>query len=250
MNPATGPTHRDGPLAFVDDLAHPVLDPDDHHHLARVLRVRDGEPMVVGDGRGGWRTARFGEIPSDLGEIQIVPVSGVRLTVAFSLIKGDRPELIVEKLTELGIDEIVPFTSDHSVVRWDAKRAARQGERLERIARGASMQCRRTHLPQIAPLTTFAELARSRPAALLADADGDRLTDASFASFVAKQQPASRAVAVLIGPEGGWSDGERAAARSVVRIGDHILRAETAAIAAGALLAAVRANAADVSPGG
>ena len=138
----TGPTHRDGPMAFVPDVDRPVLGDDDRHHLARVLRVRDGEPMVVCDGAGRWRRSRFGDdaaIEEGLGDVEVVPAPAPLLQIGFALIKGDRPELVVQKLTELGVDRIVPFTSDHGVVRWDAKRAQRQHERFERIAREARM---------------------------------------------------------------------------------------------------------------
>ena len=234
----TGPTHRDGPMAFVPDLDHPVLGDDDRHHLARVLRVRDGDPMVVCDGEGRWRRSRFGDdaaIEEALGDVEAVPAPAPLLQVGFALIKGDRPELVVQKLTELGVDRIVPFTSDHGVVRWDPKRAQRQHERFERIAREASMQCRRTHLPVVAPVTSFAELAAAAPRPLLADIDGAALASAAVA-------PDAGTVTVLIGPEGGWSAAERSAGLAAVRIGDHVLRAETASIAAATLLAALRAN--------
>lgn len=222
-------------MAFVADLDDPVLTDEDHHHLARVLRVREATPMVVCDGAGRWRSARFAERPDELGEVRRVALSSPAVTVGFALIKGDRPELVVQKLTELGVDRIVPFTSDHGVVRWDAKRAARQHERFERIAREASMQCRRTYLPDVAPVATFAQLSAATPQPLLADAEGDRLTAALLA-------PGDDTVTVLIGPEGGWSEAERSVGLVSVRIGDHILRAETAAIAAATLLAALRAN--------
>lgn len=234
---AVVPTHRDGPMAFVDDLDDPVLTEDDHHHLARVLRVRDGEPMVICDGRGSWRSARFSARPDDLGPVSAVDAARPSITVAFALIKGDRPELVVQKLTELGVDRVVPITSDHGVVRWDAKRAARQHERFVRIAREASMQCRRTHLPEVAEVSTFAAVAASSPAPLLADADGPRLT-----REVVDRARECGALSMLVGPEGGWSEAERGAGLEVVRVGDHVLRAETASIAAATLLAALRAN--------
>ena len=73
-----------------------------------------------------------------------------KLTIGFALIKGGRPELVVQKLTELGVDAIVPFTAEHSVARWDANRATRHIERLRRVAREAAMQSRQVRIPRSA----------------------------------------------------------------------------------------------------
>lgn len=229
-------------MAFVADLEVPVLSGEDRHHFARVLRVRDGEPMVVCDGTGGWRTARFSTELDDLGPARHQPARAPRLIVAFALIKGDRPEMVVQKLTELGIDRIIPFTSDHTVVRWDAARSDRQHQRYERIAREASMQCRRTHLPEIASPTTFVDVVSTSSPALLADADGRRLWATEPGASAVTRVAGAEEVTVLIGPEGGWSPEERTVGLPSVRIADHVLRAETASIAAGALLTALRAS--------
>lgn len=230
-------------MVFVDLLEHGEIDDDDRHHLGRVLRVRDGEPMVLCDGRGSWRPARFGPVVEITGEIATVRRPAPSLTLGFALIKGDRPELVVQKLTELGIDRIVGFTSDHGVVRWDAKRADRQLARWRRVAREAAMQCRRTHLPEVADVTTFAALVAERPGAVMADFDG-RPLDARWFEGVGGADGGlqSDGPTVLIGPEGGWSEAERGLGLPTVRVGEHVLRAETASIAAATLLAALRAN--------
>ena len=221
------PTGRDGPHAFVDDLEAPVLADQDRHHLERVLRLRPGDPMTVSDGRGGWRRCRFGPSLEAEGPVEQVPPPEPSLTVAFALVKGERPEWAVQKLTELGIDRIVPFAAERSVVRWDAGRAAKQLERLRTVAREAAMQSRRVHLPEVEPLGTFADLA-GRPGAFRAERDGE---------------PPSDAVRVLlVGPEGGWSPDEVAAGVPAVGLGPHVLRAETAAVAGASLLAAIRAG--------
>jgi 16S rRNA (uracil1498-N3)-methyltransferase len=214
---------------FVADLADPQLDDADRHHLERVLRLRAGEEVTVSDGRGGWRRCTFGA-GGDLqpeGEVEQRPQPAPAITVAFALTKGDKPELTVQKLTELGVDRIVPFVAARSVVRWDDERAARQVERLRRVAREAGMQSRRAHLPEVAEVADFATVARL-PGAVLADAGG--------------QPPALATPAVLVGPEGGWSDEERAAGLPCAGLGDHVLRAETAAITAAALWTALRAG--------
>lgn len=211
--------------AFVADLEAPVLDDADRHHLERVLRLRPGEPITVSDGRGAWRACWFGAELEPVGPIEQDPRPAPLLTIAFALVKGDRPELVVQKLTELGVDEIVPFVAARSVARWDATKAARQAERLALVARAAAMQSRRTWLPLVAPLASFADVAR-RPGAAMAERGG--------------AAPSLDHPVVLVGPEGGWSDEERALDLPTVGLGPNVLRAETAAIAAGVLLAARR----------
>lgn len=238
---ATTPTHRDGPMAFVDSVDSPVLDDDDRHHFQRVLRVREGSPMVVCDGAGSWRRATFGESISVVGDVEVIDPPTPTITVAFALMKGDRPEFVVQKLTELGVDTIVPMTTEHCVVRWDERKAHRQRERFARISREAAMQCRRTHLPRVGPVTAFAELivGSSAPGAgrlLLADPDGG-----SVAQMIS-EGTAGEPLTVLVGPEGGWSDAEKNAGLRQLRIADHILRAETASLAAAVLLTAHRSQ--------
>jgi len=212
--------------AFVDDLAAPVLDDGDRHHLARVLRLRTGDALTVGDGRGSWRACRFGPDLEPVGDVVRDAAPSPPLGVAFALVKGDRPELVVQKLTELGIDRIVPFVSARSVVRWDEAKAARAHERLNAVAREAAMQSRRTWLPTVEPLATFADVAVA--GAALCERDGAPLSLAT--------------PTLLVGPEGGWAPEELAAVLPTVALGPTVLRAETAAIAAASLLTALRAR--------
>ena len=222
-----GPSGREGPHAFVDALDHLELEDADRHHLERVLRLRVGDPLTVSDGAGRWRACRFGPVLDPVGPIVTVPAPAPPITVAFALTKGEKPELAVQKLTEVGVDRIVPFIAERSVVRWDADRAARNVERLRRIAREASMQCRRVWLPQVDDVVTFAEAA-SLPGAALAERDG--------------APPSLDHPTVLVGPEGGWSEAERTQDRPTIALGSLVLRAETAAVVAGAVLGALRAQ--------
>lgn len=217
-----------GPFAFVTDLDVPVLADDDHHHLARARRLRDGDPLVLGDGAGRWRAARFaGDRPEPVEEARWAPRPAPAISVAFALVKGARPELAVQKLTELGVDRILPFVAARSVVRWDAARSSHAEARLARVAREAAQQSRRAWLPEVTPVASFAAVA-ALPGACRADRGGG---------------PVDLALPlVLTGPEGGWDDDERAAGLPVVGLADGVLRAETAAIAAGALLAALRSG--------
>ncbi|MGF1596339.1 MAG: RsmE family RNA methyltransferase [Acidimicrobiales bacterium] len=219
------PELRTRPLVFVDDLDHPVLEPPDHHHLARARRVVDGAEITLADGRGGWRTARFGIRPTVVGPIGCSPSPSPPLLVAFSPVKGDKPEWFVQKLTELGIDDIVPVVTERSVVRWDTTRSAKLTERLGVVAREACMQSRRLHLPTVWPPIELAELRRRHPLIVLADPAGPPLGPPH--------------TAVVIGPEGGFASAELAGSVTVTLPGN-VLRAGTAAVTAGALMCAFR----------
>lgn len=222
------PDGGDGPHVFAKDLEHPELREEDRHHLTRSLRLRPGDTFTASDGSGSWRVCRLGPGPEGEadpdGEVVYVEAPRPKLVIGFALIKGGRPELVVQKLTELGVDAIVSFTAEHSVVRWDPDRAARQIERLRRVAREAAMQSRQVRIPEIGEVVEFADLAAD-PTAIRADIDGD--------------PPSLDHPTVLIGPEGGWSDAERSQL-GAIRISSSVLRSETAAIGAAALLTALR----------
>ena len=216
------------PHVLVDDVEAPVLSDDARHHLDRVRRLRDGDALTVTDGRGAWRAGRFrgrAEIEPD-GPVITVPSPEPEVTVAFALTTSDKPDLVVQKLTELGVDRIVPFRADRSVVRWDETKAARQHERLVAIARSACEQSHRCWLPVVEPVTDVADLAARGAVRLDRGPVG-----------VSLDRPV-----VAVGPEGGWSDRERAALPDAAGLGPHVLRAETAAITAGALLGAMRSG--------
>lgn len=224
VTPLTARAH-----AFVDDLDRPTLSVQDHHHLARVVRLRPGDPVTVSDGAGHWIAARLSSGPEvdTTGDAVADPRPAPPISVAFALVKGERPELTVQKLTELGVDRMIPFVAERGVVRWDVTKSDRQARRLADIARHAAMQSRRTWLPRIDRVSTFAEVA-GLPGAALADLGGSA--------------PSLRHPTVLVGPEGGWSPAEQSAGLPRVRIGANVLRAETAAITIGALLTALRAE--------
>lgn len=216
--------------AFVDDLDAPVLADDDRRHLERALRLRDGESLTVSDGRGGVRTVRFrrGGALDVAGDVTRVPSPSPAITVALSVPKGDRLEWAVQKLTEVGVDRIVLLQTARSVVRWepDDERVARRVARVARVAREAAMQSHRTWLPAVEGPAEFAPIA-ALPGACLAGAG-------------AGIGPSLGRPTVLVGPEGGWTDEERGAGLPAVALGPHVLRSETAAVAAGVLLVALR----------
>lgn len=213
-------------LVFVDDLETPQLDDHDRHHLQKVLRLRTGALIAVSDGNGATRNCRLGPELEPVSPVAVAPRLEPQITVGFALVKGQRPEWIAQKLTEAGVDVIVPFSAHRSVVRWDAAKAGSSLERLRKVVREAAMQCRRSRLPRVEPVTNFATVASGADVAL-ANPHGGPLT---------LEHPT-----VLIGPEGGWSEAELDG-RPTVGLGANILRSETAAVAAGILLCGLRSG--------
>lgn len=211
---------------FVDDLDALALSDADVHHVFRVLRVRAGEAVTACDGAGRWRMSRAGDggLEPD-GDVVESARPTPAITIAFALTKGDKPEWTVQKLTELGVDRIVPMTTAHVVVKWSADKAARAHERFAEVARAAAMQARLAWLPEVAPVTSFADVVGGANVAL-AHPGGDA--------------PTLERPTVLVGPEGGWSSDELAAAPATVDLGDTNLRAETAALAAAVQLTTLR----------
>jgi 16S rRNA (uracil1498-N3)-methyltransferase len=225
---------------FVEDLSIPVLSDEDEHHLSRVLRLRPGEEVIASDGGGNWRRTIWTEDgtlpplngaagPGGDGGVQREPEADPKLTVAFAPTKGERPEWVVQKLTELGIDRIVPLFSERSVVRWDGDRGKSVVQKLRRVAREASAQCRRVWLPDVTDVIHFNDLSRLAPNAgevVLAQLSGD--------------PPHASHRVVAVGPEGGWSEAELGSGLPTVGFGLSVLRAETAAVTAGALMMSLR----------
>ena len=135
---------------MVADVDHPAIDDATAHHLFRVLRVRDGDAVTVTDGHGRWRACRAvgGELLADV-EATAAAARSATTTVAFAIPKSDRPEWIVQKLTELGVARIVLLHAERSVVRWEPDRAARHVAKLRRVAVEALEQSRGVWLPDI-----------------------------------------------------------------------------------------------------
>ena len=206
---------------FVESLAAPELSPDDEHHLRRVLRIRETDTISLGDGAGGWVMANL--LAAGLSVISPAMFEPEpAATAVFSAIpKGDRPEWMVQKLTEVGVTSMGFIECARSVVQWDAARRPRQMERLRRIAREAAMQSRRLWLPHVRDVVPFDEAIKSINCAI-ADPDGDEL-DATIDT-------------VLVGPEGGFTEGERNSGARRVALSANVLRVETAALTAAILL--------------
>lgn len=212
---------------------------DAAHHLVRVRRLRSGEAVTAADGDGAWRpyvVARTGSRDLRLdacGPIAVEPALLPRLVVAFSLTKGSKPELVVQKVTELGADEVFPVQACRSIARWDRARGDAATERMRRVAREAAAQCRRARLPVVGVPVDLASLAH-RPGLIVAERDGSPLAELG--------DPPGGEWVLVVGPEGGFERAERAALGAVsgLSLGPHVLRAETAAVAGAAALASRR----------
>ena len=235
-------------FVYVEDLEAPQPSEDDAHHLLHVLRLRAGEVVIAADGAGSYvpcviragvggsrgkgRTAALSpEVLEAVGEARSLGPESSRC-VAFAVPKGERAEWTVQKLTEIGIDHIVPLLTDRTVVRLSEGEALRRAERFRRIAREAGAQSRRLHLPIVATPTTMAALLGTLGA-----------TDGEVAIAEPGGGPVTASVhTVLVGPEGGWSESELGELPTRVGLGSGVLRAETAALVAGTLLVAARSG--------
>lgn len=228
---------------FVEEVrnGHAEISGDDARHLTRVLRVEPGERYEISDNRNVFlaeiETARKERVVFRTLEKLAPPAPEARMVLCTALIKFDRFEWMIEKATELGVARIIPVEaarSEHGLERAAHKRV----ERWRRIALEASQQSRRAHLPEIdGPVHFHDALAIVGTHRYVFDEDP---AAPPLASVLPSERAASDEIAMLIGPEGGWTDEERAAfgrdeegARwTAVSLGPTILRAETAAIAA------------------
>ena len=237
------PVHLVPSLAAVTVGAQVVVEGDEAHHAVAVRRLRVGERLVLTDGAG---TAVVGEVTATgkrslevaVLEIEVTPEPSPAFVVVQALPKGDRGELAVEVLTEVGVAEVVPWAASRSVAVWKGERADKSLARWRSTAREAAKQARRPWHPAVAPLASTAEVVR-----LLADADlAVVLHEGAATPLAGLEVPPHGRVVVVVGPEGGLSDDEVAefvAAGAVsVRLGAEVLRTSTAGVVAVAALLA------------
>jgi 16S rRNA (uracil1498-N3)-methyltransferase len=229
----------DAPLAAGTRV---ILEGNAASHVTRVLRLRVGEALTLFNGAGGEyaasiEAARGGRLTVAVGEPRTVErESPLTLTLAQGVSRGERMDLVVQKATELGVSAIVPLFTERSVVRLGAQQAERKLNHWRAIAIAACEQSGRNRLPKVAPPVSLADVLRSG-----ADREGGRLllSPGATSRLDALPRPAT-SVTVLIGPEGGLTNAEQEAAVAAgflpVRLGPRVLRTETAAIAALALL--------------
>jgi 16S rRNA (uracil1498-N3)-methyltransferase len=229
---------------FVQEVRHGAAEiaGEDAHHLTRVLRVEAGQKYEISDNQRVFlaevEQARKTRVVFRVLEELDAPAVPVRVSLAVALIKFDRFEWMVEKATELGVEAVFPVETERSEKGLLAA-GQKRVERWRRIARESSQQSRRAKLPEIAdpsPLHAFpsGEFAIRY---LLDEGASLPVLDA----VPADRTPADR-VCVLIGPEGGWTAGERERLLpgwTAISLGPQILRTETAALAALSIVMAV-----------
>jgi 16S rRNA (uracil1498-N3)-methyltransferase len=228
--------------AQVGDLVG--LDGPEGHHAVAVTRLRPGERIDLGDGRGTVVRAVVESVSGrDRLEARVQARHVVlppepRLVVVQALPKGDRGETAVETLTEVGVDAIVPWQSERSVARWSGERAERGRSRWVATARAAGKQSRRAWLPEVHGLASTDDVV-----ALLADAElGIVLHEEGPVPLRDLDCPTTGEIVLVVGPEGGLSADELglfgAAGALVARMGPSVLRTSTAGTVAAAVLLA------------
>ncbi len=218
-----------------DDL---TLDPEQAHYLVRVLRLRSGQTLRGFDGLGSEWALTVVEVGPRRGSVTLgarlrQEPPPKRLALASAWLKGSAMDMVVQKATELGASDVYPLHTERSNVRVDEQRQSNKLAHWQRIAISASEQSTRLHVPVVhAPRTL---------SALLADPPTPRCLFLDLAAAPLDAGPQPEPLTLLVGPEGGWSDAERAAAREAgatfAGLGDLVLRAETAPLA---VLAAIR----------
>lgn len=215
-----------------------TLAADEARHLREVLRLKPGDEVSVFDGEGKEFRARVAQARREFAELDLDeeipparPESPLQITLAVALLKGEKFDLVVQKATELGVDKIVPLTTRYADIKLrDEGDARKRVARWQRIALEAAKQSGRAVVPEVSLPTQFKSvLSPSSPCFLFSETRGHGLTQIQTDNITA-----------IIGSEGGWSDEEldeaRAAGAHIVTLGGRILRAETAAITAAALL--------------
>lgn len=238
-------THEHSPYFFLSsqqlDESELLLDGEDARHLIRVRRAKPGDIINVSDGRG--RVARVSlnavsekSVRGNKLEEHLVPSPNPRVCVFQGLAKGGKVDFVVQKLVEIGVDEVVVFLSGRSVPRWDEDKQSKAQRRWRSIALEASKQSRRPWLPEVAGPVSLVEaqkLLASRGTVLVAhETAGKRLREAIAGAV-------SHRFALVVGPEGGLEDDEAqllAESGTTVSLGAQILRTETAGLVAAAIL--------------
>ncbi|GAA3829574.1 16S rRNA (uracil(1498)-N(3))-methyltransferase [Nocardioides panacisoli] len=239
----TLPQHLVPSLAGVGVGSTVTVEGDEAHHAVVVRRLRVGEAVTLTDGLGLVATGEVASTGKRVFEVAVTAVDEVlepwpRFVAVQALPKGDRGELAVEVLTEVGVARIVPWAAARSVAVWKGERAIRSHGKWQATAREAAKQARRAWHPEVLPLASTTDVAGVVAAADLAVVLHEDATEPLGALAV----PRSGEVVVVIGPEGGITDDEiaafEAAGAVTCRLGTEVLRTSTAGLAATAALLA------------
>ncbi|MET3920673.1 16S rRNA (uracil(1498)-N(3))-methyltransferase [Arthrobacter sp. UYEF20] len=235
-----------------------VLDGAEARHAVTVKRLSVGEPVDIADGAGKRLTGTVtavapGELTVECAELTAEPRPDIRLVLVQALAKGDRDELAAETATELGIDAVIPWQAERSIVRWKAERAAKAHAKWQSVVTAAAKQARRAWIPEVRSAVDSAGLQAAVAAAGLAiilheDAvrplrqvlESWQATPDAPATQASRPAPdapdAAREVLLIVGPEGGISPREVRrlcdAGAVTALLGHHVLRSSTAGPAA------------------
>jgi len=245
VNGDHGVPELDGaPLFLLDALPDGeefLVDGTEGRHAVDVLRLEPGETVRVGDGRGAVAEGTVVSAGAEGLRVAVgarfdVPAPDPEFVLVQALPKGDHGPLAVDLATELGVDRIVPWTASRCVTRWRDDRVGKGLAKWRATARAASKQSRRPRVPEVADLMTTREVC-----GLVADADlAVVLHEQARRPLAELPVPDGGTVVVVVGPEGGLTDGEvvafRAAGAQAVRLGPEVLRTSTAGAAALAAL--------------
>jgi 16S rRNA (uracil1498-N3)-methyltransferase len=220
-----------------------IDDPGEIQHIRKVLRLGEGEPVILFDGRGKEYQASIARITPREVLFSLAPgaespdkESPLRIILGAALLKSAKFDWLLQKVTELGVGEIVPFSSSHVVPRWGEGQVENRHARWEKIVAEAAKQCGRAVIPRVLPPRIFEEVLEGDRGEVTKIILWEKEKAGAFNEAVIR----GSGVFVLVGPEGGFSDGEALQAQAAgfrpVRLGPRILRAETAGIAAVAIL--------------
>ncbi len=240
-------------LVAPDDLtttvgATVVVDGAEGRHAAAVRRIERGEEVLVGDGAGRVATGVVTAVTGrDRVEVEVTsyvehPVPSPRVVVVQALAKGERGELSVELLTEVGVDVVVPWSAARSVAQWRDDKAERGVAKWRTTAREAAKQSRRPYLPEVRELATTADAVALVRDAVSAGGTAIVLHEGASLRLAALRVPTAGDVVLVVGPEGGIADEERAAFEAAgamsARLGPSVLRTSTAGTVAAAVVLA------------
>jgi len=218
-----------------------VVDGAEGRHAATVARIAAGEAVLLTDGHGRSGAGMVTAAGKDRLDVQVDavtedPAPQPRFVVVQALPKGDRGELAVETMTEVGVDVVVPWAASRCITRWRDDRAAKSLAKWRATAHTAGKQARRTRFPEVAELASTSAVSDLLGAA----GSGIVLHETATEPLSGIELPSSGDVVVVVGPEGGISpeelDAFAAAGATAYRMGDTVLRTSTAGTAALAVL--------------
>ena len=219
---------------------------DQARYLRTVLRMKEGDPLLIFNGTDWEYEAVIGRQTAETTELEItgrraLPPSRIHVTLCQAVPKGEKMEGIIRHSTELGVERIIPFIAERSVPRWRPEQLPRKRERWQKIAIDASRQCGRTDVPEVGEIVTFEKMLRGIPEGGLRLIPWEEETATGLRDIL--RDPARAGVTefvLAIGPEGGFSVGEIDQARQAgflsVSLGRRVLRVETASLAVVAIL--------------